>query len=194
MKRNFLLLMMLFAGSVCFAQSPSLGIKGGLNITNIKMMDNASDYKAGFHVGGLAHFHLSKEWAIQPELMFSQQGGKSRSEANKTSTNLDYLTVPVLVQYMFNNGFRLQAGPQLGILVNAKSKLGGNSTDIKDRYKTADISFPIGIGYLTHSGLGIDARWVPGLTNIQKSGTNHTNNGFQLGLFYQFPQNGHSHK
>ena len=32
---------------------------------------------------------------------------------------LNYINVPVL-QYMFGDGFRLQTGPQLGILTNAK--------------------------------------------------------------------------
>ncbi len=194
MKTNFLLIIVLLASSYSYAQTPSFGVKGGLNVSNLRVKNNTTDYKAGIHLGALAHIHLSKEWAIQPEVMYSQQGGKAKTGNNKPTTNLDYINVPVLVQYMFDNGFRLEAGPQIGFLASAKSKLNGNSTDIKGDFKSTDISFPIGIGYLTSTGLGVDARWVPGLGNIQSSGSSTSNNVFQLGLFYQLPHGGHTHK
>lgn len=88
---------------------------------------------------------------------------------------------------MFKNGLRLQAGPQIGFLVNAKSKYGNSEVDIKSAYKSTDFSFPIGLSYLTKSGLGFDGRWVPGLNDIQNSGPSTANNVFQFGLFYMFP-------
>ncbi len=88
---------------------------------------------------------------------------------------------------MFDDGFRLEAGPQIGFLVNAKIKSGSNEADVKSSFKSVDFSFPIGIGYLTKSGLGFDGRWVPGFSDIQKTGVSTANNVFQLGLFYQFP-------
>ncbi len=185
--------MALFAGYCGYSQTPVLGIKAGANVSNLRVKSNNTDYKAGVNLGLLAHIHLSKDWALQPEVMYSQQGGKSTNN-NKLTTNLDYINVPLLAQYMFSNGFRLEAGPQIGFLVSAKSKLDGNSTNVKGNYKSTDVSFPIGLGFLSPAGLGVDARWVPGLSNIQSSGTSTNNNVFQIGLFYHIPHAGHSHR
>jgi hypothetical protein len=100
---------------------------------------------------------------------------------------LGYINVPVLVQYMFGNGFRVEAGPQVGFLMNAKAKEGGTSTDIKSDMKSAVFSIPVGVGYLTSSGLGFDARYDFGISNINKNDAAKVHsNVFEFGIFYQF--------
>jgi len=104
---------------------------------------------------------------------------------------LDYINVPFLLQYMFDNGFRLQAGPQVGFLVSAKSKNNNDIINIKDNYKPIDFGVSIGASYVVPStGFGIDARYNLGLSNINKeSSVNSTNRGLQLGIFYIFGYN-----
>jgi len=194
MKKLLTGIIALVVASSIQAQHASFGIKAGVNIASLKGEDNSTDSKVGLHAGGLAHIHLSKRWAIQPEVLYSSQGGKQDILNNTQKINLDYINIPVLFQFMFDNGFRLQAGPQVGFLVNAKSKLGSATTDIKDAYKTVDFSLPIGLGYLTSSGIGIDGRWVPGLSNISEGSGDVKNNVFQIGLFYQFGGSRHKRK
>ena len=57
------------------AQNVNIGIKGGLNITNLND-DNGTTYdsKIGFNVGLLGHIHLAPQLALQPELLYSLQG------------------------------------------------------------------------------------------------------------------------
>ena len=157
----------------------SLGIKGGINVYNV-LDDNNTNYdpKTGYHFGLLGHIHLKNPWAIQPEIVYSAQGAK----IGDTKYNLDYINVPVLFQYMFDNGFRLQAGPQLGFLASA---------DNKNDLNPIDFGVSIGVSYVVPStGFGIDARYNIGLSNINKSGTvNSTNRGIQFGLFYIFGHN-----
>ncbi len=91
-----------------------------------------------------------------------------------------------MLQYMFHNGVRLEGGPQFGILLNAKTKT-QNATVDNNSYKSSTFSIPLGIGYLTTNGLGFDARYVFGLSNIKKD--EHPtvqSNVFQFGVFYQF--------
>ena len=91
---------------------------------------------------------------------------------------------------MFDNGFRIEAGPQVGFLMNAKTKVGNNSTDIKNNLKSAVFSIPLGLGYVTMSGLGFDARYNFGISNIYKTDAapvTHSN-VFQFDIFYQFPE------
>lgn len=162
----------------------NIGIKGGVNVHNVYNDNNVKyDPRVGYHFGLLGHIHLSKELAVQPELVYSAQGA--------TNYNLDYINVPVLLQYMFDNGFRLQAGPQAGFLISAKSKNDNTTTDNKSDLKPIDIGLSIGASYIfPPTGVGVDARYNHGLSNINKSSTvNSTNRGFQVGVFYIFGHN-----
>jgi hypothetical protein len=166
----------------------SLGIKGGVNMYNVHNDDNTKyDQRTGYHFGLLGHIHFDNQFAIQPEIVYSAQGAK----IGDTKYNLDYINVPVLFQYMFDNGFRIQAGPQVSFLVSAKSKLNNNTTDNKDNLKPIDFGLSIGASYVVPStGFGIDARYNLGLTNINKdSAVKSTNRGLQLGVFYIFGHN-----
>lgn len=166
----------------------SLGIKGGVNVYNVHN-DNDIKYdpRTGYHFGLLGHIHFDNQFAIQPEIVYSAQGAK----IGDTKYNLDYVNVPVLFQYMFDNGFRLQAGPQAGFLLSAKSKYNNTTTDNKEDLKPIDLCASIGASYVVPStGFGIDARYNLGLNNINKNSTvNSTNRGLQLGVFYIFGHN-----
>ena len=185
-KLNVVLAALLFAGTVS-AQHVNIGVKGGLNLYNINA-DNGSTYdtKPGLNLGLLGHIHLAKQLGLQPEIVYSSQGAKFGT--NNSKLNLDYINVPVLFQYMFDNGFRLEAGPQVGFLVSAKSKLNGTSTDVKANFKSVDFGLGAGIGYIhPPSGFGVDARYNLGLSNINEMGTVKSHNrGVQLGVFYLF--------
>ena len=171
------------------AQSVNFGIKGGLNVYNVHVDDESEyDSKTGLHVGLLGHVHLSKQWALQPELLYSAQGAKFTNSGVETKLKLDYINVPILFQYMFDNGFRLEAGPQVGFLVGAKTEANDVSVDVKDQLKGVDLGLGLGLGYIhVPSGFGVDARYNLGLSNISEDDDNKSmNRGFQLGIFYQF--------
>jgi len=165
----------------------NFGVKGGVNVYNVHNDDDTKyDSRAGYHFGLLGHIHFDSQFALQPEIVYSAQGAKN----GDTKYNLDYVNVPVLFQYMFDNGFRLQAGPQVGFLIGAKSK-NNDVTDIKDNYKPIDFSVSIGASYIfPPTGFGIDARYNLGLSNInENSALKSTNRGVQLGIFYIFGYN-----
>lgn len=88
---------------------------------------------------------------------------------------------------MFNNGFRLEAGPQVGFLISAKSDGENSSINVKDNFKTVEFGVGLGAGYIKpSSGLGVGFRYNAGLSNINENSTfKSTNSGFQLSLFYQ---------
>jgi len=167
----------------------NIGIKGGANFYNINNDNNVTyDSKIGFNLGLLGHIHVAKHFALQPEIQYSAQGAKYTNNLGDNKINLNYINVPVLLQYMWDNGFRLQAGPQAGILVSAKSKNNDNKVDIKNNYKPLDLGVSFGASYIHPStGVGIDARYNLGLSNInENSDLKSTNRGFQLSLFYIF--------
>ena len=54
------------------------GLKGGVNIASIhNSVGNDFDSRVGFNIGGLAHIHMTKHFALQPELVYSLQGGEA---------------------------------------------------------------------------------------------------------------------
>src|SRR5215212_1260980 len=144
MKTIFFLAVMLFTAIAGHSQTMDthFGLKAGFNISSLKV-DGGNDYKpkVGFHAGGLAHIHISTHFAVQPELLYSAQGGEDN---NDSKLSLNYLNLPVLMQYMTGTGFRLQTGPQLGFLLSAKSKEGHVEVDVKDDLNTIDVSWSFG--------------------------------------------------
>jgi hypothetical protein len=178
------IILLLFCFSISLAQETHFGIKAGYNSASVAVDGEPDlDAKSGLHLGGLAHIHISEHFAVQPELVYSMQGG----EAGNTKLKLNYLNLPVLVQYMIDNGFRLQMGPQLGFLLSAKAKSGNIEIDIDDTYSSLDFSLAFGAGYLFPVGIGIDARFNLGISNISDDNSFEARNRvFQVGLFYQF--------
>lgn len=196
MKFLFLLLTAILITGAASAQninSPkghlNFGIKGGANFYNINNENNVTyDSKIGFNIGMLGHIHVAKHFALQPEIQYSTQGAKYTDDNGNNTYKLNYVNVPVLLQYMWDNGFRLQAGPQVGILVSAKAENNGITGDIKNSFKPLDLAVSFGASYIHPStGVGIDARYNLGLSNINEdSDLKSTNRGFQLSLFYIF--------
>ncbi len=172
--------------TTAFAQHANIGFKVGLNSYNINNSSTNYDSKLGFHVGMIGHIHLSKQLAFQPEIMYSSQGAKYTFLGTETTINLDYINVPLMIQYMFDNGFRLQAGPQVGFLTSAKSKTNNSTSDIKSNIKGIDLALGLGIGYIDpKSGFGVDVRYNLGLSNInENTSSKSTNVGYQFGIFY----------
>lgn len=190
MKKTIILAAAIFMAAGTNAQMKAhFGVKAGMNASELHQKDVSSQTKIGFHAGVLAHMHRDgSQWAFQPEVLYSLEGAKSKANSSN-KTDLHFVNVPLLAQYMFDNGFRLEAGPQVNFLVAANSKAGSATTDTKSAYTTTSLSVPVGIGYLTRSGLGFDARYSFGVTDLRNNkdvGNKLTGNNFQFGIFYQF--------
>ncbi len=176
------------AGTVS-AQHINIGIKGGLNLYTIANDNsNSNEIRPAFNAGILGHIHLASQWALQPEVVFSAQGANYTVGELDAKLKLNYINIPVLIQYMFDNGFRLEAGPQLGVLISAKSSINDINTDVKSTFKTVEFGLGAGASYVSpKSGIGVDIRFNLGLSNInENTATVSTNRGVQAGVFYLF--------
>jgi hypothetical protein len=164
------------------------GVKAGVNVATLNVEDgkDLSSIVSG-HAGGLVHIHVSPHFAIQPELFLSGQGGEDDGDKLK----LIYLNLPVLFQYMAGNGFRLHTGPQLGVLLSAKEKIGNAEYEVNSSFENIDFGWEFGASYqFPGSGVGLDARYTVGLTDItESSSTDVQNRVFAFGIFYQFMNN-----
>ncbi|GAA4297402.1 porin family protein [Nibribacter koreensis] len=182
------------AQSIQFGENVNFGLKAGFNWTSIndekRVEDSGVTPRPGFHVGGLAHFHLSDNWAIQPELMYSKEGAKYESAKYTGKTDLNSVNLPILVQYMIGPGFRIETGPQFGLFTGTKFENADNDEKRKTDIQNGNVSWAFGLGYLTNSGFGIDVRYNMGLSNIYPKdvypGQHARTRAGQLGFFYQF--------
>lgn len=188
MKKAFLAAALLLSCTV-FSQT-QIGIKGGLNINDIadNRYTNNTATRIGYHGGLLFHIHVRRKLAVQPEVVFSSQGAKYTHPNFNGEVVTNYLNIPVLLQYMGSRGIRLQTGPQVGFLLDADLKRNGNTVaDLKQGMNEADFSWAFGLGFLSRNGLGVDARFNLGLTDVfEQGGRESKHRVWQIGLFYQF--------
>jgi hypothetical protein len=163
--------------SVSLAQGPSMGIKGGLNLSNL-YIDDVDDENArvGFNLGIYGQVLSSETFALQPELLFSTKG--ARDEFNgvidqEIEFNLNYLDLPLLAVFKLGESAEIHAGGYASYLLNAnittEGDIGGGNDDIdRDHLKSFDYGLVGGFG-LNFGALQIGARYNYGLVKIAES-------------------------
>ncbi|MGB5378488.1 porin family protein [Muriicola sp.] len=161
------------------AQGITFGVKAGANFSNLKISfdsEGASpDGATSFFIGGLVDVGLSEKVHFQPEIQYSIEGAKD--------ADISYVNVPLMLKYYIVEGFNLQAGPQLGILVDAE---GGT-----DGLKSSNFGINFGAAFEVIGGFFADARYNLGLSNIADEDPGFSDfslktKGFQLGVGYRF--------
>ncbi|MCB4234908.1 PorT family protein [Kaistella anthropi] len=191
--------------SLTFAQQ--FGVKGGMNVASISKDGTLSDTssKIGFNAGVFMNAPLAENFSIQPEVLYNDLGSKityGQNDNNSYSTNLGYISVPVMFQYNATPEFYLEVYPQFSFLVNANNKLKDGNNNIlvndwtklaKDNLNTFDFGLGLGAGYYFTPQFGLTARYVAGMTKIGKDDNvygqpykDSKNNVFQVGLAYKF--------
>ncbi|WP_312075940.1 porin family protein [Chryseobacterium sp.] len=227
--KKLILTLAVTAGTFAFAQTttstsnagPRFGIKAGMNVASLSKDAGLEDQKSkiGFNAGAFVNIPVAESFSIQPEVLYNQLGAKVESRDEFTvggtttrnvesySTNLDYITVPLMFQYNFIPNFYLEAGPEFGFMISAKNKgdrttttTTGSTTststasytdDInKDNLNTFNFGVGIGAGYYFTDNIGVTARYTAGVTDVAKdrpSGSDAIrNNNFQVGLAFKF--------
>ena len=151
MKLKFLLLICLFSTSLITAQT-EFGIKAGLNVSNVDTNISGSSFEGrlGGYVGTFVDFALSEKFHLQPEILYSTEGIEDGG--------LDFLNIPVILKWYFVEGIHINAGPQLGVLIDAEGGTNG--------LNTTQLSGVVGLGYETAGGFMIDSRFSMGATSI----------------------------
>jgi hypothetical protein len=197
-------------GIFCFLYAQSQvfpGIKAGVNLATAESTSGwKNEFRPGINFGGLVLFCVSKEFFIQPEILYSLKGYKFSSGGVYTGTaTLNYFNIPVLFGLTLskNTNYKLSiyTGPEIGFLLSGKSKKtdiyrGSSEDDLKDLFKKTDIEIVAGAAFQFNDQIGMEARYCYGFTDLggityydnlgnpivtQREGGNRV---FQLGLFY----------
>ena len=180
----------LVAGSVKAQMDITVGPKGGFNVTNISNWDAKNKFSV--HVGGFAELRFNDFFAVQPELVYSRQGARDKENGVKTRLRVNYLNIPILAKLYVLDELSVDLGPELGFVLNAKSKIkdGGKTTTyrVNSDANTVAVNFAVGLSY-NWNELMFSARYNIGLSNVfdkDFGGGNNKNHVFQLSVGYRF--------
>lgn len=155
------------------AQRLTLGGKLGANLTKIDGVKFSDSYQLNYQLGAFAEIDFSKNWGIQPEVLFSQSSASVESDFGSVyqdapsslldkDVKLNYLNIPVLLRINAGNILTLHAGPQFSILINDDENLFENG---KNAFKDGDLSAVLG-AQINISKLRVYGRYNVGLANI----------------------------
>ena len=203
MKKIFLGLTVL-ASTLSFAQQ--FGVKAGLNLSDISNTSTAVDtkMKTGLYAGVTVTFPITESYSIKPELVYNQMGAKTDLYdfggiigQVSTTTKLDYLSLPIMLQYNLPSNLYLEVGPEFSYMLSANQSLNTiitPSTNINmDYLNRFNVGAGFGAGYNFNKNFGINARYTLGLTGLGKNGNvadyfldSAKNNNLQLGVNFKF--------
>ena len=182
MKKMFIVALICFAHIATAQTGTGFGVKAGLNMSNFTGDDVESDGATGFYVGALVDLPITESFHIQPEVLYSMEGGDESS--------LSFLRIPIMAKYYVTSGLNIQAGPSIGFKVAAEDDFTDEIT------KSTDIGLGFGLAYELPIGFFIDLRYTLGLSNIGDEeglldwgGTGDEEiktTNFQIGVGYKF--------
>jgi hypothetical protein len=171
-----------------------VGVKAGANVTKVDGKSFKDEFKSGYMLGGFAEIKLSKKLYVQPELLINQYNTRLDTNYNNlvgnifngmTSVKLDYLSIPILLNYRMGGGFiSLQAGPQYGVLIDKNNSILQNTGNA---FRNGDLSLLGGV-QIKAGAFRINGRYFVGLSNINDitNDSKWKNQGFQLSVGLTF--------
>ena len=223
MKNRLFTSLLILALSVTFVyaqDSPktSYAIIGGLNLQNLTgkayngdKLNN--DMLLGYHVGVNAQIPIAMKFYFQPGLLYSTKGAKTKSESSTSTTNINYLEMPLNVVYKTpcsNGSFIAGFGPYVAYGIGGKVKTTGDSPTIETKiefknvieltdpldvpfYKAFDAGASAFVGYEMTNGVFCQLNMQLGLLKINSEyqefpddKTSVKNTGFGLSTGYRF--------
>jgi hypothetical protein len=177
----------LFMFSASYSQL-NFGVKGGASINKLTGKSFKDEFTYGYHAGAFVTIGLGGKLSIQPEVIFNQVTADTSSNFSSVypsfnkvkNVKLNYLTIPILLNYNISNLFALQAGPQFGVLMDKTKNLVQNG---QEAFKNGDFSM-IGGVQLKLLKFRLYGRYVVGLSDISNIGNSDKwkSQSIQLGV------------
>lgn len=168
-----------------------LGLKGGYNIA--KVTGTATNYapenENGFMVG--AFFSPpSRGLGYRTELVFSRQGFSFDENGKMQEVTQDYIYMPNFTTFTIARKVQLQAGAQVGYLLNAEKKSSsGTQSDIKEYMNRLDYGFAGGVEVYPFKGLLVGARYNVSMGSVYKQYEQGGTNPVPVGYPFPFTPN-----
>ena len=203
MKKIFVLAAgLLFAGAV-HAQSPiRVGVKAGVNLSNIIKDDGDNNFNTkinpGFNAGLTLDIPVIESVAFTPEILYSTKGYKLESDFGEFTQTTNFIDVPILATIKLGgSGLNLVAGPQVSFLLSTKNKFETEMGEIEqqvnedsDNFKKSLVGGVIGFRYDINNTIDLHGRYALDFQKNNENGSNSTpeykNQVFSIGFGYKF--------
>ncbi|WP_114777403.1 porin family protein [Botryobacter ruber] len=197
MKKLLLLICMVAGVYTANAQSATVGVRVGANISNLSgdlRDEDLFENKVGLHAGAIFNFPIVEDFfSIQPELLYSVKGfkfnetqesplpvlGGTRTREGKV--NYSYIDLPILARVKAGPLY-FEAGPQASYLlsVNNKTKtyyngnLQSSTSDEKSKAGLSEfeIGYAAGIGFASNNGISVGVRYNGSLKDFVEDDMN----------------------
>ncbi|TDI69624.1 MAG: PorT family protein [Bacteroidetes bacterium] len=196
MKKAILTIMALLMINVIYGQF-TLGPRVGFSSSSIDFDPftiggetiSSGNATTGFHAGIFSRITLGFLY-IQPEALFTQSGGEIQLDDGVLNDireiEFNKLDFPVMLGTRFLKVLRVQAGPTLSLLLDAK--VAGLEEEIKSGYKDATIGYQAGVG-LDLWNLVLDLKYEGNLSTFGDElfgfATDQTNNQWILSVGFK---------
>lgn len=181
--KNLILTGMICLSFISFTKaqtlSPSVGIKGGVNFTNLYTEDvDDNNILTSFNAGLFVNLPVSSGVSIQPELNFSRKGSElvydNAFASGTTRVKLNYLEIPVLLKLNLTPNLNVHFGPYVAYLIDGKATNESNDGSFnfeeninKDDLNEWDYGLSGGVG-LDFGSTSLGVRYNYGLQTIGK--------------------------
>ena len=172
MKTKLLCLIAVLLISQAMMAQFHLGLRVGTNLSKIEGKSFKQEFQYGYLLGGFAEIGLGNKFFLQPEVLFNQYTSTLDSNFShiyqgaitndQSKVKLNYLSIPVILNYKLLGPISIQAGPQYAILIDQSKTLlqnGGRA------FKSGDMSLLAGV-QVKVAMLRVTGRYIVGLNNI----------------------------
>jgi len=196
MKKSLFTALLLLSGAGIYGQTFNFGIKGSFGRTSLEPTFQNPDFnfeskgRLAIRIAGFAEYQFDEKLAVQAEVAPTVLGGKYEYQYEEiemiNKINMKTLNFPLLFKYYPVRNFNLNAGADLGFLIEAESAVSRNSDhklflagdlvqnlfsekkDIKDHLKTFSVNPFAGAEYHLNNGMFLDVRYTFGVYNMVK--------------------------
>ena len=172
------------------AQSLHVGLKAGANLQKIDGIPFKDKFAFGYQAGVFAAIGITSKFGIQPEVLFSSVNSDTATQFSTVygfkkvdKIKLNYLDIPVLINFKVAPILTIQAGPQFSMLMDKHESLLKNG---EMAFKKGNLSAVAGLQF-NLTKFKIYGRYVAGLQNLNRvnNADEWENSNIQVGIGFK---------
>jgi len=184
MKEFIILIVLFFSATKTIFSQIEFGVKAGQNFSIVNLKVNNSEiqtlfdenrekrsFSPDFHVGLFASKNISKKLSILSEVIYSREGYQFGETPfiGPGRVRLNYIDVPILLEYRPYTKLKLVVGPEIGYLMTAKLKSTSSTDDVLYFFSNRVLFGGIlGVNFPISNRIEIEARYIHGLRSVRK--------------------------
>jgi len=183
-------------GLVFGLSAQNFGVQVGMNMSSLSGEEMEDlDMKMGINGGVVADFSFSDVMSLKTGALYSTKGAQMEDSGIKMSLALSYIEVPLNIGYSVSDQISLMAGPYIGLLMSAKSKVSGSflgedideEEDVKEDFAGMDFGINLGASFSINESISIGAGYQLGLADLGSEGdADATNSNIHISVAYMF--------